>query len=397
MTSDPLAPPVPPRMAESSPGGAPGARLAREDVVSVIMIFLDAERFIEEAIASVFGQTWPHWELLLIDDGSRDGSTAIARRHAARQPDRVRYFEHPGHVNRGTGASRNLGLAKARGRYLAFLDADDVYLPRRLERHVAILELRSEIDMVQSRVLFWHSWSGGDPTTAADAVQERSRIEADKVVPPPTLLLLMLEASGATVPAICSITLRRAAILELGGLADELRDVYEDQVLYVKMYLHKTTYVLDDCLARYRQHPGSTTARAKARGDYVAGLPHAPRIALFRWIEGYMAAQCVSDPRILAAVERELWVARGRLRLRIAIAVAKVLVSIRVAVKAMLPGTLRRRALAWHSGRRQRRIDRRLAKLWLSVPTAAAGGPGAGPSERNRPYAPRRVPGGSQP
>jgi hypothetical protein len=75
------------------------------------------------------------------------------------------------------------------------------------------------------------------------------------------------------------------------------------------------------------------------------------------------------------------------LRLRIAIVAAKVLVALRLAVKAMLPDTLRRRALAWHFSRRQRRIDRRLSKLWLPVPTAAVGGFGAGPDDRNRPHA----------
>jgi hypothetical protein len=306
----------------------------------------------------------------------------------------VRYVEHPGHVRRGTGASRNLGLANARGRYLAFLDADDAYLPRRLERHVAILESRAEVDMVQSLVLYWRRWPGADAAEAGDEIEELPFVEAGEVVEPPILLLLMLETCGETVPAICSITLRRAAILELGGYADELRDVYEDQVLYVKMYLQKRIYFLNECLAKYRKHSGSTTARAKARGDFVAGLPHAPRIALFRWVEGYMAAQGVRHPTILAAVERELWAARGLLRLRIAIAAAKVLVALRLAVKARLPDTLRRRALAWHFGRRQRRIDRRLAKLWLTVPTAAVGGSDAGPDDRNPSHAARKAAGG---
>jgi glycosyltransferase involved in cell wall biosynthesis len=357
--------------------------------VSVIMIFLDAGRFIEEAIASVFAQTWPHWELLLVDDGSTDASTAIAKSYAERHPERVRYFEHPGHVNRGTGPSRNLGISNARGRYVTFLDADDAYLPQRLERHIAILNSRAEVDMVQSLCLYWRCWPGADAAEAGDEVQELPLIEADTVVEPPTLLLLMLE--GETVPGSGSITLRRAAILELSGFADEFRDVYEDQVLYVKMYLRKKVYILDECLAKYRKHCGSITARAKARGDYVGGLPHAPRIALFRWIEGYMAAQGVSHPAILAAVERELWAARSPLRLRIAIAATKVLVAVRQAVKAMLPNTLRRRALAWHGGWRQRRIDRRLAKLWLPVPTAAAGRAGAGPSGRSRRFASGRT------
>src|SRR5205807_873118 len=83
------------------------------------VIFLNAERFLREAVESVFAQTYPHWELLLVDDGSTDRSGEIARRFAADRPDRVRYLEHPGHENRGMSASRNLGIRSARGELVA--------------------------------------------------------------------------------------------------------------------------------------------------------------------------------------------------------------------------------------------------------------------------------------
>ena len=106
-------------------------------LVSAIIIFLNEERFIREAIDSVFAQTCENWELLLIDDGSHDGSTDIARRFAAENPGKVRYFEHQGHQNRGMSVSRNLGVRHAMGQYIAFLDADYVWLPEKLEQQVA--------------------------------------------------------------------------------------------------------------------------------------------------------------------------------------------------------------------------------------------------------------------
>ena len=78
-------------------------------MISVIIIFLNAERFIEEAIESVFDQNYGDWELLLVDDGSSDASSAIARRYTEQHPEKVYYFEHAGHENRGMSASRNLG------------------------------------------------------------------------------------------------------------------------------------------------------------------------------------------------------------------------------------------------------------------------------------------------
>ena len=120
-------------------------------LVSVIMIFLNAEKFIEEAIESVFTQSYDNWELLLVDDGSNDGSSTIARRYSEKYPEKVRYLEHDGHQNRGKSASRNLGINNSRGEYIALLDADDVFLPQKLEQQVEILESLPEAAMLYGR------------------------------------------------------------------------------------------------------------------------------------------------------------------------------------------------------------------------------------------------------
>jgi glycosyltransferase involved in cell wall biosynthesis len=81
--------------------------------VSVVISFLDAEQFLPEAIESVFAQTFKKWELLLVDDGSSDSSSQIARRYSTEHPHTVRYLEHDGHRNRRLPASRNLGIRSA--------------------------------------------------------------------------------------------------------------------------------------------------------------------------------------------------------------------------------------------------------------------------------------------
>src|SRR5271154_2347778 len=101
-------------------------------LVSTIIIFLNAEKFLAEAVESVLAQTYPTWELWLVDDGSTDDSSRIARDYATRHAARIHYLEHPGHENRGKSASRNLGLRHSRGSYVALLDADDVWLPGKL-------------------------------------------------------------------------------------------------------------------------------------------------------------------------------------------------------------------------------------------------------------------------
>src|SRR5215213_10038849 len=82
--------------------------------VSVISIFYNAEPFFAEAIDSVLGQDCDDFELILVDDGSTDSSSALALSHASRDSERIRYLEHPNHQNRGMSASRNRGLSEAR-------------------------------------------------------------------------------------------------------------------------------------------------------------------------------------------------------------------------------------------------------------------------------------------
>src|SRR5215207_10509527 len=134
--------------------------MSSKPLVSCIIIFLNAERFMREAIESVFAQTYDNWELLLVDDGSTDGSTHMALRYAERHSGKVRYLEHLGHQNRGMSASRNLGLSHAKGEYIGFLDADDVWLPHKLQQQVQILNSHPEAGMVYGTWQYWYSWTG---------------------------------------------------------------------------------------------------------------------------------------------------------------------------------------------------------------------------------------------
>jgi glycosyltransferase involved in cell wall biosynthesis len=244
--------------------------------VSAILIFLDEERFLEEAIASVRAQTLEDWELLLVDDGSTDASSVIARRHAAADPKRVRYIEHPGHANLGPSAARNAGLATARGEFVAFLDGDDVWLPERLARAIALLDTNSHVGMAYGRTQYWKSWSGTQ-APSEDWVQPHG-IRAGRTIDPPELLRMYLDTEAA-VPCIGSLTVRRKVALSSGGFVDEFRGLYEDQVFLARICIDHAVYVSDGVWDRYRQHPDSacataagTDAPAKARAAYHAWL-----------------------------------------------------------------------------------------------------------------------------
>ena len=267
-------------------------------LVAVIIIFLNAEQFIQEAIDSVFGQTYEEWELLLVDDGSTDGSTAIAQSYAADHPTRVRYLEHSEHANCGMSASRNLGIRHARGKYVAFLDADDTWFSFTLEEQVTILETYSEAAMVYGPLLWWYSWNGNPKDSQRDYV-ERLGVPPNSLIRPPRLLPLFL-LDKAAVPS--GMLVRREAVERVGGFEDVFRGEYEDQVFCAKLCLNAPVFVSDRCWYRYRQHLDSSVAVGQ-----MTGSTHSARMVFLNWLARYLSDQKIKDPAVWWALKRELW------------------------------------------------------------------------------------------
>lgn len=274
--------------------------MPNKPIVSVIMIFLNAKQFIREAIESVRAQTYEHWELLLVDDGSNDGSEELARQYASQNPSRILYLEHEGHINRGMSASRNLGIRNASGKYVAFLDADDYWLPERLATHVGILDSHPSIGMLYGTAKYWFSWTGDPRDRARDSVPKlrtRKEIRFD----PPALLPLLL-AGKAEVPCTCSILVRREVVQEIGGFEESFTGMYEDQAFYAKVCLATPVLATGDCLAWYRQHPNSHSTAVVESGNLWA-----TEYIFLKWLEAYCSVHGVRDPVLLQTIRRKLW------------------------------------------------------------------------------------------
>jgi glycosyltransferase involved in cell wall biosynthesis len=122
--------------------------------VSVVMPAFNAAEYIDAAITSVLRQTLKNLELLVVDDGSSDETAAVVARRAA-EDRRVCLFRQ---ANAGPGPARNIGFQVGRGRFFAFLDSDDAWTPTFLERQVAMLESRPDVDVV-----FGNAWCRGGP------------------------------------------------------------------------------------------------------------------------------------------------------------------------------------------------------------------------------------------
>ena len=268
--------------------------------VTAVTIFRDAEAYLREAVASVLAQTWPDWELLLVDDGSGDGSGAIARAFADEHAGRIRYLTHPGGVNRGMSASRNLGVAHARGRYVAFLDADDVWLPSALARQVAALDASPEAGMVAGTTEYWFGWTGRAEDARLDHVPATG-LPPGTVVAPPALLLRFLRDETRP-PGTCSVLIRREILAAVGGFEESFRGMYEDQAFLAKVCLTVPVRLSGECVARYRQHADSCYARSRAGGEADAAQER-----YLRWLAAWLARHRHDDGPEWEELRRILW------------------------------------------------------------------------------------------
>ena len=117
---------------------------SKEPVVSVIMNCLNCSRYLREAIKSVYSQTYDDWEIVFWDNVSTDNSVKIAKGY----DDKFYYF--CGEKTVPLGHARNLAIEKAKGKYIAFLDCDDIWLPEKLEKQVKLLDSNNKLGLVFS-------------------------------------------------------------------------------------------------------------------------------------------------------------------------------------------------------------------------------------------------------
>jgi len=257
-----------------------------------VLIFLNEERFLEEAVRSVRDQTLTDWELVLVDDGSTDRSTTIARDLAA-QDNRIRYIDHPGHENRGTGVSRNFGVAHTTAPYIAFIDGDDVWMPGKLTEQVELLESMPDVAMVSGAIHYWYSW---DPAAArADTVNLILEVAADRRVDPPDAALAAYPL-GRGDYAYVDLLIRRTVFEAVGGFEERFRGICEDLSLYFKILLRHPVYISSRSWLLYRQHGASCWAQT-GRTEYL----RVQRVFL-DWLKDDV--ERLGDARVSAAFRR---------------------------------------------------------------------------------------------
>lgn len=236
--------------------------------ISVVIPCYNAVSYIAATLRSVLAQQGVGMEVIVVDDGSTDGGPELI----ARDFPQVKLLRQP---NRGVAAARNLGIEHASQAWVAFVDADDIWLPGKLQAQWALLQAHPEAHMAYAA---WQVW----PSTEAD---------------PPASLLAELQATASDTPRwagasgwiypellldccvwTSTVLAERALLQELGGFDADLR-IGEDYDLWLRASRVTPILRVPQPLALYRHHPGGVTKlapRANHKGEVVGR-------ALRRW------------------------------------------------------------------------------------------------------------------
>ncbi|NNF00563.1 MAG: glycosyltransferase family 2 protein [Pyrinomonadaceae bacterium] len=265
-------------------------------LVSIIIPFLDREDFLAESIESVLAQTFENWELILVDDGSTDTSPDVARQYAEDHPEKIFIYSHENRQQRGASSSRNLGIKNAKGDFITFLDSDDVYYPQTLALEMAAFEKNPDAEVVCGSLRYWFSWTNARQGKEMD-FDVSLRVQTEKPYDPPALFIHTLLAGGRK-PGMASVILKSDFSKRFSLFEDDFEHVSEDQIFWAKVSLNSKIYLLDECLAKYRQHPDSSSAVLTKSGNMLSDLN-----MYLRWLDNYLKDTKIDNREIRKAVD----------------------------------------------------------------------------------------------
>ncbi len=227
-------------------------------LVSIIMPVYNGEEYLAAAIDSILAQTYSNFELVVVDDGSEDGSAEVVRAHALRDG-RIRFFQLE--QNRGEAAARGHGVSKADGEFVTFLDSDDLSLPERLQKQVEFLQAKPEF---------------GGVGTHAKVVDADLKPLYDRRPPAHHALILFEQFIGGDPFVHASIMLRRE-LFKIAGNYDTSLRYGADGDLLTRLMGRARFSNIPECLYICRRHGRQLTAELGDRRRHDMLLVRARR------------------------------------------------------------------------------------------------------------------------
>jgi SAM-dependent methyltransferase len=189
------------------------------------------------------------------------------------------------------------------------LDADDVWVPTKLEEQVPIMDSHPEVDLVYGTTLVWYSWDEAPRGPAQDRVADMG-MPLEQVTSGRLLLMRMLRHRAKS-PSMSNVLVRRAAMLGGGLFEEQFRGMHDDQVFLAKVCLRSRVFVSGKCWDKYRKHADSCLAKATALGQR-----HGARGRYLNWLRAYLVEQGEWGGEVRKVVEDQLRPYRLTQRLR---------------------------------------------------------------------------------
>jgi glycosyltransferase involved in cell wall biosynthesis len=214
--------------------------MVEEPHVSVIMNCYNGERYLREAIDSVYAQSYKNWEIIFFDNASTDRTSQIAQSYDSR----LKYFRAK--VNTHLGPARNMALEKARATYIAFLDSDDIYLPYTLSRQVELMET-DNYGLVYAETIIIDEYG-------KKIKQKKLRYNSGFIL---DKLLKRYEIS------MCSVMIRRSVIDEEGLKFGEELQYCPEHNLFMKIAARHKIGVIHDSIVKYRWSSSSLSRQTR--------------------------------------------------------------------------------------------------------------------------------------
>ncbi|NQT32851.1 MAG: glycosyltransferase [Candidatus Omnitrophica bacterium] len=225
-------------MTRENPAHQPLNNSTDSPKVSVIMNCFNSDEYLREAIDCVYAQTFGDWEIVFWDNASTDASSDIAKSYDKK----LKYF--CGEETVPLGRARNMAIERARGKYIAFLDCDDIWLPEKLARQVSVLEENEDISFVFTNTIRFDA-KGDVASLNRGYNSSNGRIFGD-----------LLKGNFIT---IASVMVRKDALESLSEVFDERFNMSEDWDLWLRLsYSHKVAYI-GEALTKWRINPESWT------------------------------------------------------------------------------------------------------------------------------------------
>lgn len=245
--------------------------------------------YLDEAIQSVINQNFINWELMIIDDGSTDNSFEIAGAYSAKD-ERIQLLQHENKENRGVSASRNLGVERSKGQWIAFLDADDYWYENKLEEVHQVILKHDKLAIIYS--------SADVLETAFSGTVKKDKYKSGF---PGLLKNPFLKTLGGLSSATPSVVMRKDVFEKAGGFNENFT-FSEDTLLFHSALLYGDLYFIDQPLLNVRYHDSSTKSIAKREVMINARL-HV-YLELFKYKEAEMYKEAISYRAATTGMEK---------------------------------------------------------------------------------------------